>query len=488
MSIEIFFCYAREDEALRQRLEKQLKALKRQGFIDIWHDRDISAGTEWEREIDKHLNTADIILLLVSPDFMASDYCYGVEMKQAMERHESGQARVIPVILRPVYWQGAPFGKLQALPTDAKHVTSPIWHNLDEAYFDVAEGIRTAVVKLLFQQANTQGDTYSSTGQFREALTEYERAIHIDPNNASVYNSKGITLFELQRYEEALIAFEQAIRLDSNFTRGFNNKGTVLANLKRYKEALVAFEQAALLDPNNAQIHLNKGRALNELKRYREALAAYEQAALLDSEITIPKMQYINWAKELLSMPNLTFLEVDTTGLRDDDEIIRVLLVNLNGDSIFDIFLCPDKPLSDKISHITGISGKDLESELTIAEAWEQIRDILTGKHLLSFNLEFDQGMLEAAAERYELEMPPINAECLMEKAMMYSCSFSFSKLSNLCAYIGHALPEYPHQTALDRARGQIAILKAISQGIIIEEPEEKVDYSYPLLFQEERF
>src|SRR6266516_2584179 len=228
MSIEIFFCYAREDEELRQGLEKQLKALQRQKLIDIWHDRNISAGTEWEREIDKHLNTAQIILLLISPDFIDSDYCYGIEMKRAMERHESGQARVIPVILRPVYWQGAPFGKLQALPTDAKHVTSPSWHNLDEAFFDVAEGIRTAVVKLLFHQANAQGDTYTSTGQFREALTAYEQAIHIDPNNAGVYNSKGITLFELQRHEEALVAFEQAIRLDSNFTRGFNNKGTVL--------------------------------------------------------------------------------------------------------------------------------------------------------------------------------------------------------------------------------------------------------------------
>ena len=87
--------------------------------------------------------------------------------------------------------------------------------------------------------------------------------------------------------------------------------------------------------------------------------------------------------------------------------------------------------------------------------------------------------MLEAAAERYELDMPPIHAECLMEKAMMYSGSSSYSKLSNLCTYIGHALPEYPHQTALDRARGQIALLKAISQGIMIEEPEEEVDYSH---------
>lgn len=148
MAVEIFFCYAREDEELRKRLEKQLRALKRQGIIDLWHDRAISAGTEWEREIDKHLNTAKIILLLVSPDFMDSDYCYSKEMLRAMDRHKRGDARVIPVILRPVYWQGAPFGELQALPTDAKAIISRDWQQLDDAFFDVAEGIRKVALEL----------------------------------------------------------------------------------------------------------------------------------------------------------------------------------------------------------------------------------------------------------------------------------------------------------------------------------------------------
>src|SRR5207247_1907426 len=135
MSIEIFFCYAREDEELRQGLEKQLKALQRQGLIDIWHDRNISAGTEWEREIDKHLNTAQIILLLISPDFIDSDYCYSIEMKRAIERHDRKEASVIPIILDYVYWQVEPLSRLQALPTDAKPAMSANWHSLNEALF-----------------------------------------------------------------------------------------------------------------------------------------------------------------------------------------------------------------------------------------------------------------------------------------------------------------------------------------------------------------
>ncbi len=146
--IKIFFSYAHKDEDLRDELIKHLSEWKRQGLISIWHDRNINAGTEWQREIDIHLNTAQIILLLVSPDFMASEYCSSIEAQRAMERHEAGTACVIPVILRPVHWQDAPFGKLYALPTNAEPVRSPRWHSQDEAFFDVAKGIYTVITEL----------------------------------------------------------------------------------------------------------------------------------------------------------------------------------------------------------------------------------------------------------------------------------------------------------------------------------------------------
>ncbi len=88
MPVKIFFCYAHKDEALLKKLKAHLRPLQRQGLIDVWYDREISAGTEWEHEISQHLDEAQIILLLVSPDFMNSDYCYGTEMKRAMERHD----------------------------------------------------------------------------------------------------------------------------------------------------------------------------------------------------------------------------------------------------------------------------------------------------------------------------------------------------------------------------------------------------------------
>ncbi len=138
----VFFSYSHADEDLRDQLEKQLSMLKRQGAIDTWHDRRIGAGEELNRVIDDHINTDDIILLLVSADFIASDYCYNIEMERAMERHAKGEAIVIPVILRACDWHHAPFGTLMAVPRDGKPVTQ--WPDIDEAFLQVAKAVRDA--------------------------------------------------------------------------------------------------------------------------------------------------------------------------------------------------------------------------------------------------------------------------------------------------------------------------------------------------------
>src|SRR5205823_13342821 len=110
---EIFISYSHKDEALRKELENHLRLLERQGLAIFWHDRMIGAGQDWAGSVHTHLDTSHIILLLVSADFMASDYCNDVEVQRAMERYEKGEAYVIPILLRPTLWESAPFGKLQ---------------------------------------------------------------------------------------------------------------------------------------------------------------------------------------------------------------------------------------------------------------------------------------------------------------------------------------------------------------------------------------
>lgn len=160
MGIEVFFSYAHRDEALRNELARHLSLLQRQGKIETWYDRDIDAGVESQPEIDQRLNRADMILLLISPDFLSSDYCYDVEMKRAMERHAAGEARVIPVILRPVDWQDAPFGKLQPLPPNAQPISR--WPDRDEAFLEVAMGIKRTLESIVEDRQQFKAKLYGA--------------------------------------------------------------------------------------------------------------------------------------------------------------------------------------------------------------------------------------------------------------------------------------------------------------------------------------
>jgi len=143
--VSLFYSYAHEDEEHRKDLEGHLKILERRGLLQPWHDRKIVPSQEWNEAIDRYLNDAELVLLLVSKDFIASDYIWGRELKVAMARHETGAARVVPILVRAVDIEpeDAPFMKLQGLPTNLRPVTS--WPNVDEAWTDVAKGLRATV-------------------------------------------------------------------------------------------------------------------------------------------------------------------------------------------------------------------------------------------------------------------------------------------------------------------------------------------------------
>lgn len=138
--LNLFISYAHSDESFKNDLLKHLEPLRRLNLIESWHDRKLRAGEEWDKVISSNLKSADVILLLVSIDFINSRYCYDVEMETALDRHEEKRATVIPVILRPCLWQQTPFAKLQALPTGGQAVS--VWRDRDEAMVDIVDGIR----------------------------------------------------------------------------------------------------------------------------------------------------------------------------------------------------------------------------------------------------------------------------------------------------------------------------------------------------------
>jgi hypothetical protein len=139
-AVKVFISYSHADEKYRRDFEKHVAILQRQGKFAGWHDREIRPGNVWAGVISGHLDDAQVVILLISPDFVASRYCWDVEMKRALEKHELGEAVVVPIVIRPTDYEGAPFESLQMLPTDARPVSA--WKDPDEAWVDVVKGIR----------------------------------------------------------------------------------------------------------------------------------------------------------------------------------------------------------------------------------------------------------------------------------------------------------------------------------------------------------
>jgi hypothetical protein len=156
--INVFYSYAREDEKFINELEKQLSILKRLGVITTWHDRKINPGDLWEERIDEHLESSQIILLMVSADFVASDYCWEKEMVKALQLHELQKAVVIPIVLREVaFLEKTPFGKLQMLPKDAKPIAQ--WERADEAWAEIAKWLGNVCTDLQQRAERAESET-----------------------------------------------------------------------------------------------------------------------------------------------------------------------------------------------------------------------------------------------------------------------------------------------------------------------------------------
>lgn len=159
--VKLFIAYSHQDENWKNELTTHLAALERQGIIAPWHDQCISPGEARQEAIDHNLRTAQIILLLISPDFIASDRLWQRELQQAMVQHTAGLARVIPVILRPTLWSDTPFGHLAPLPQNGKPILS--WADRDEAFLQVAEGIQQNINRLLLPSTPPRPPTQSPT-------------------------------------------------------------------------------------------------------------------------------------------------------------------------------------------------------------------------------------------------------------------------------------------------------------------------------------
>lgn len=144
--LEVFISYSHKDESVREEFEAHLAPLTRDGMISVWHDRHIPPGDHWRKKIDDRLLSSKIVILMISKDYLASDFCHDVELRIAMEQHHAGISWVVPVIISPVDWHHASFAKLQVLPKDGKAIST--WLNRDDAYKSIAMKIREIAIEI----------------------------------------------------------------------------------------------------------------------------------------------------------------------------------------------------------------------------------------------------------------------------------------------------------------------------------------------------
>src|SRR6266702_562464 len=202
---------------------------------------------------------------------------------------------------------------------------------------------------------------------------------------------------------------------------------------------------------------------LTELANRRARRSALEQAlANLEASLAhlrdrwrnltpLPDGESIRWAQAVRQLPNLAFLELDTDGLSDDADLLRVVLLGKDGSTLYAQTIQPRRPISEKITALTAVGPKEVE-------------------HVPAF----DRDKLRQNAERFGIEPVALIGECLMQRCQQYFHQSSYPKLADLCRRIGSPLPEHPQQNAWDRARGQIHLVEAMSQGITAERGESK--------------
>jgi formylglycine-generating enzyme required for sulfatase activity len=238
--IKIFLSYAHRDDEYRQELMVQLSSLLNRKLVEIWHDRQILAGSDWATDISQSLELADIILFLVSADFIDSKYCYGIEMARAIEREQAQTARAIPVIIRYCDWQPTPLGKLQALPRDGRPVAA--WGNKpwDEPLLLVVKEIEKVAKDIQVQRRSgwLAAQKAQAIVEFKEFAVGHYRDGVLLPAERTLLNLKQRELLlTAPEVDEILGAIEAEIQQHQANLEIY--RSTVIAELQGVKELTV---------------------------------------------------------------------------------------------------------------------------------------------------------------------------------------------------------------------------------------------------------
>lgn len=302
MTKKVFISYSHKDENFRNDLEDHLSMLQRKNVISVWHDRKILAGDDWKGEIDKNLDNADIILFLISPSFLASDYCYDIEVKQAMENKLAGKCQIISIIIRPCDWHGCDFSKFQAVPKDGLPISK--WRDKDEAWLDATNGIKRHIAEFRAVERATSvalKPSHSCVTQPTENwLTDTE--ITLSHRKVSKINLNDIFVIPDIEYQdtdkEESIKIESAhILLENNgqfLVSGEEQQGKTSLLKYCYREFLKSNRMPLYLDAATIQKSDVKQAISNPLTEQYEGLFVDDYLASTDQVILIDNIDKIS--------------------------------------------------------------------------------------------------------------------------------------------------------------------------------------------------
>lgn len=286
--LRVFISYAHEDDELREKFARHLRQLQRDGLIEGWDDRGIAPGSEWAGVLDERLKSAEIVILLVSGDFLASDYCNEIELKTALERQKRGETRVVPVILRPCDWQSSRFGSLQALPKDGVPVVD--WKTEDHGFLNVVQGLRSTVIG---RQKGTEHEQQLSTiGAVRRrwpivAATAVIAALavggvfwmrHERARRVAQYVTHGDALMDQSKWTEAEDAYKHAQQSDPNVAEPYARLGYLYDLERDPQDATKMYESAVKYSGSSPDHSTNLSNLADQyfkLGQYRRAVATY---------------------------------------------------------------------------------------------------------------------------------------------------------------------------------------------------------------------
>ncbi|GAC1506774.1 MAG: hypothetical protein NVS2B12_21440 [Ktedonobacteraceae bacterium] len=335
--LQVFIAYARHDQSWAEELKRHLSILVRQGLISTWDYQNVAIGADWKKEIQAHLDSAAIILLLVSPDFLASDYSSSVEVRRAMERHERGEALVVPVLLRAATLDGTLFKNVQMLPGNYQPIVS--WPDRDAAFNDVVDELKSAVEALraselpvsdrdeeskiqeLESRVQTSqdeaayielGNLYESLKRNAEAIQAYERALSLQPGDVSVIFAVSLLYNDVGEYDKAIEYLNQLVTERPDFAEAYKELG--LAYRRRadtayarggeeemraaeYGKALEYLLRAVELRPDFEDALGSLGGVYRRLGAYQRALEYYQRlyAVNPNSSYALGNLGSLSW-------------------------------------------------------------------------------------------------------------------------------------------------------------------------------------------------